>query len=415
MKNDILTTDGFTNWKRKIILFLAGQNASLFGTSLVQYIIIWYITLETGSGTMMMIGTLCAVLPQVIIGLFAGVWADRFNRKSIIILADSMIAVCTLVIALLFMFGINDIWLLFLVMALRSLGSGLQAPAVSALIPQLVPPEKLMKVNGYHTSLSSIIMLLSPAAGGAMLAVAPMHTGLFIDVITAAIGVGFLLLIPVHKVVNQQSRVNTYFKDLFSGIKYVFSHRLIRRVMLLYAIFYFCITPAAILTPLLVTRSYGPEIWRLTANEMLFSGGTIIGGIIIAAWGGFKNRLLTMAYGLTALGALNTLLGTGFPFWAYLVCIGAMGVIVPLVSSPTVVLLQEKVENEIQGRVFGIFGIITSAAFPAGILLFGPIADIIDIEYMLMATGAVIVAMGIMLLINKSFLAMGKKETFTQQ
>ncbi len=383
---------------------------SLFGTSLVQYIIIWYITLETGSGTMMMISTLCAVVPQIVIGLFAGVWADRFNRKHIIILADSMIAACTLVIALLFMFGINDIWLLFLVMALRSLGSGLQTPAVSALIPQLVPQDKLMKVNGIHTSISSLIMLLSPAAGGAMLAAAPMHMGLFVDVITAVFGVGFMLLIPVQKIVNQQSKVNTYFKDLVGGIKYVFSHSLIRRIILFYAVFFFCITPAAILTPLYIARVYGEEIWRLTANEMLFSGGTIIGGIIIAAWGGFKNRLFTVACGMTLLGALNLMLGVGTAFWAYLILIGAMGIIVPFVSSPTVVLLQERVEGSIQGRVFGIFGIITSSAFPLGMLVFGPLADYVAIEYMLVATGIVILIMGTAMLFNKKFLAMGKKQ-----
>lgn len=405
----------FTNWKRKTVLFLAGQNVSLFGTSLVQYIIIWYITLETGSGTMMMISTLCAVIPQIIIGLFAGVWADRFNRKSIIILADSTIALCTLVIALLFMFGIEDIWLLFLVMALRSLGSGLQTPAVSALIPQLVPQDKLMKVNGIHTSISSLIMLLSPAAGGAMLAAAPMYLGLFVDVITAMFGVGFMLLIPVKKIINDQSKINTYFKDLSGGIKYVFSHGLIRRIIIFYAIFFFCVTPAAILTPLYIARVYGEEIWRLTANEMLFSGGTIIGGIIIAAWGGFKNRLFTIACGMTVLGVLNLLLGAGLVFWAYLIIIGAMGIIVPVVSSPTVVLLQERVESGIQGRVFGIYGIITSSAFPLGMLVFGPLADYFPIEYMLIATGAVITIMGAALLLNKKFLAMGKKQEQTPE
>jgi DHA3 family macrolide efflux protein-like MFS transporter len=409
-ESNLPIANDFLHWKRNVVLFLAGQNVSLFGTSLVQYIIIWYVTLLTGSGTMMMIGTLCSVLPQIIIGLFAGVWADRFNRKTIIITADSMIALSTLVIALLFMFGIDHIWLLFLVMALRSLGSGIQMPAVSALIPQLVPQDKLMKINGIHTSVSSLIMLISPAAGGAMLTAAPMHLGLFVDVVTAIIGVGFMLLIPVQKIINEQAKINTYFKDLLSGLKYVFSHGLVRKIILFYAIFFLCVTPAAILTPLYITRVYGEEIWRLTANEMLFSAGTIIGGIIIAAWGGFKNRLFTMACGFTALGILNLLLGLGLVFWAYLIVIGAMGIVVPMVSSPTVVLLQERVESSIQGRVFGIYGIITTSAFPLGMLIFGPLADYVAMEYMFIATGAVIILMSILFLLDKKFLAMGIKK-----
>ena len=136
-----------SNWKTKIALFLTGQTISLFGSCLVQYAIVWYITLTTQSGIMMMISTLCGFLPQVLISLFAGVWADRYHRKRLIICADTLTAVSTLILAILFLAGQGSLWLIFLVSGIRSIGQGIQTPAVQAVIPLLVPQDKLMKVN----------------------------------------------------------------------------------------------------------------------------------------------------------------------------------------------------------------------------------------------------------------------------
>src|SRR5699024_8066020 len=124
-----------SNWFKRTFLFLTGQTITLFGSSLVQFAIGWHITILTKSGLMMTISTLCGFLPQVFISLFAGVWADRFDRKKLIILADSLIAVCTAILALLFTMGYSEIWLLFVISAIRSLGAGVQSPAVSALLP----------------------------------------------------------------------------------------------------------------------------------------------------------------------------------------------------------------------------------------------------------------------------------------
>ncbi|MHB8062118.1 MAG: MFS transporter, partial [Ruminiclostridium sp.] len=133
------------NWKKNIILFLSSQTISLFGSSLVQYAIMWYITLKTQSGVMMTISIICGFVPAFFLSPFAGVWADRYNRKVIIILADSMIAVTTLILAILFFMGFEAMWLLFLMSAIRALGSGIQTPAIGAFLPQLVPEDKLIK------------------------------------------------------------------------------------------------------------------------------------------------------------------------------------------------------------------------------------------------------------------------------
>jgi len=180
------------NWKRNIILFLASQTISLFGSSLVQYAIYWHITLETQSGIMMTVFVICGFLPTFFLSPFAGVWADRYNRKTLIILSDSLIAVSTLVMAILYIFGYKAVWLLFLMSAVRALGAGIQTPAIGAIIPQLVPEDKLTKVNGTNGSIQSFVTLISPMISAALLSFMTIEKIFFIDVVTAAIAVSIL-------------------------------------------------------------------------------------------------------------------------------------------------------------------------------------------------------------------------------
>ena len=121
-----------------VVLFLISQNLSLFGSSVVGYAIIWYITLETSSGVFLMYATLAQMVPHLLISLSSGVWADRYNRKHLIMLSDSFIAIATLGLALFYATGAKSITALLAVSVVRSLGSGVQTPAVNAIIPQLV-------------------------------------------------------------------------------------------------------------------------------------------------------------------------------------------------------------------------------------------------------------------------------------
>ncbi|MEA4849596.1 MAG: MFS transporter, partial [Clostridiaceae bacterium] len=188
-------------WEKDIILFITSQTISLLGSSLVQYAIMWYITLNTKSGTMMTISIIFSFLPTLFLSPFSGVWADRYDRKMIIILADLFIAVTTLLMAVLFMLGYGSIELLFIMSALRAVGTGIQTPAVGAFIPQIVPEDKLTKVNGANGSIQAVITLVSPMLSGALLTMSTLKAIFFIDVFTAAIAVFTLLLflkVPAH-------------------------------------------------------------------------------------------------------------------------------------------------------------------------------------------------------------------------
>ena len=348
-------------WKKDIVLFITSQTISLFGSSLVMYAIIWYITLETQSGVMMTISIICSAVPTFFLSPFAGVWADRFDRKKIIMLSDSMIAVTTLILAFFFMAGYNSIILLFIASAFRAIGTGIQTPAVNAFIPQIVPKDQLMRVQGINGSIQSSVMLVSPMLSGALLTLSTIEVILFIDVITAAIAVVVLLLflkVPVHAKALSKEKVS-YLKDLKEGVSYIKDHAYLRKFFVFTAIFMFLITPAAMLSPLQVARTFGSDVWRLTATEITFSLGMMFGGIIIATWRGFKNKVHTMAFATLIMSFCIVALGLTPIFWMYLIFMGTIGLVVPLFNTPSTVLLQEKTEEAYMGRVFGVMSMIS--------------------------------------------------------
>ncbi len=394
--------DGFTHWKSKTALFLSGQTVSLFGSSLVQFAIIWYITLNTQSGSMMTLSSICGFAPQVVISLFSGVWADRFNRKALIVGADAMTAIATFILAMFFLSGHNDLWMIFLVSAVRSVGTGIQTPAVNALLPQIVPPEKLIRIGGLNGSLQSVMFLLSPAAAGAVLSIASIESTFFIDVTTAAAAIIIMLIlrVPLHAKALEKQK-GGYFNDLKAGLRYVLSRGFFRAYFIFFAFFMFCVVPAAQLTPLMVARTFGNEVWKLSLTEVMFSVGSVAGGILISAWGGFKNRMHSVALSCFLFGVLTTLLGVLTGFVAFLIAMAVAGLSMPLFTTPSMVLLQEQVDTNMQGRVFSLVQIVMTAMVPLGMTFFGPLADQVPIQLLFIVTGMVMAVLGVCILFNK--------------
>lgn len=369
---------------------------------LVQYAIIWHVTLTTQSGVILTVSTLAAFVPQIIISLFAGVWADRYHRKFLIISSDVLTAVSTLVLAIFFLMGYQELWLIFVVSGIRSVGAGIQMPAVNALLPDIVPTEKLIKVNSINGTIQPLFMIAAPVASGALLSFSRLEAIFFIDVVTAALAVSlmFLLKAPAHRKATAEQTTG-YLDDLKAGLDYVAQNQAIRTLFIFFAFVFFLIAPVAFLTPLLVARSFGEEVWRLTANEVTFFTGSVVGGILMTTWGGFKNHFRAIALSSLVWALLLVALGVSRIFAVYLVVMFLIGLPMPVWNASTTTVLQEMVEPNMQGRVFGIQQLIMTTIMPIGMVVFGPIADLITVEILLVLTGVLMVIPGLWIFFNR--------------
>lgn len=392
-----------TNWKSQAMLFLISQCITLFGSTLVQMAIVWYVTIQTSSGVWVAAFTVCSYLPQFLISFVAGVWADRHSRKKLIIGADSLIALVTFLMVLAIPHITDKTVVLggLLVMSvIRSFGAGIQTPAVNAVIPQLVPEDQIMRFNGINATMQSVVQFAAPAAAGVLLTINTLSSTLIIDTATAIVGIGLLsaVIIPKQAIQNKETSV---FIDMKIGIKYTLSDKLIGKVLTVYGLFIFLCVPAGFLSQLFVSRVYGETYWYLSAVELAGFIGMVSGGILMSIWGGFKSRVTTMSVGLIAFGSLAIGMGLSKQFALYLTLMIIYGVAITMVQTATTTLIQEKAEMSMQGRVFGLLGAMYSGFLPVGMAIFGPMADEFSLKWIMIGSGIALIALSIFVGTNK--------------
>lgn len=395
------------NWKRNIAYLLTSQAISMIGTMLVQYAIIWHVTLSTKSGTMIGLMSCIGLLPMVLVMPFAGALADHYNRKKLAIVSDSCVAVVSLMMAIILFVNIrmeNNILLLLAVTFIRSVGQGFQTPAISSIIPQLTPKKHLVRVNGIDQTIQAVMLLASPALAAALLAVLPLAVILMIDFVTAAIGITtmfFKVKVPLLQPAEVK-KINVL-EEIKTGINYLRTHKIL--IALIVAGFAGSVfsTPASNLGPLQITRKFHDGLWQLSAVEIGFALGMLLGGSVMSTWGGLKNKIKTVALGYSLLVIPFILLGITSIFWLYLAMMAAIGFVVPISRTAMVSFFQSETDDEHMGRVMSIVTMAISIASPATMLLLGPLADLISIDYIMIASGFLMIPLALWLLFGKSF------------
>lgn len=394
-------------WKKKAVAFITSQAVSLFGSSIVQMAIVWYVTMQTSSGIWLTILTLSSFLPQMIISPFAGVWADRYNKKKIIILADVLIAVSTLILAI--FLQINNLAktsliAIVVVSIIRSIGTGIQTPTVNSMIPLLVPEDKLMKFNGVNSSIQSVIQFASPLVAGGILVLGSISNILFIDVITAVIGVSILSFIKIEqKSIQKIEKKASTINDIKEGIRFSISDKLIGKLLLIYGIFIFLSVPSSFMSSLIITRNFGQDYMYLSICETIGFVGMFLGGLLLGTWGGFKNRNKTLTLGMILYSIFAIGLGLVTQYWMFVALIFFISFSIPIIQTTTMTMLQEKVQIEMQGRIFSLLNAIFSGIMPLGMILFGVLADIVSINYLIIPAGTILLLIGIGIPLFKSF------------
>ena len=300
------------SWQRRAFLVFLSQSITLFGSTLSQMAIVWYLTLDTTSGAWVAAAMVCNTLPQCLLSFPGGVWADRYAKKPLILGADGAIAGITLVTLPLVSVGSPPRGLLLLLLVLRSLGAGIQTPAVNALIPQLVPPADRMQYNGYFASLQGVAQFAAPAVAGLLMTWFPLGAALMADILTALLGMGLFawVSLPTERGSKPRDASTTTIRENLS-------HQGIRPVLAVYGCFIALTVPSGYLAQLLAARVYGEHYGILTAVELAGFSGMCLGGLVM---GHFSGRTRLLAHPGWVSGAL----------WRAVGCDGLGGALTPV-------------------------------------------------------------------------------------
>ncbi|MFD1317904.1 MFS transporter [Loigolactobacillus zhaoyuanensis] len=359
------------------------------------YAITWYISLTTNSGLWLALATVSTLLPQVLISLFGGAWADRYSRKWLIMGADGAIALLTLGLAILWSSGLRSLWWLLLFAALRSIGQGIQQPAVSSAYPQLVPENELTRINGLNQTLMSLSTLLSPLLGGLILANFNLYWALMIDVITAVIELLCMTKIklqPVSVIANSALKNE---RVLIAGLKYLFNNLALRRLFTINGLAYLLMTPATVLSLLLIQRQFGASVTNLTLQEIIWAGGSIISGLIVAKQKQFKNNAHVLALSVGGFAIAMMLMGSMPNLALYLVTMFLAGWCTPFMMTTQAVIIQTTAEPDFMGRTFAANQMISNLMLLLGSLTLGPLADSVPLVLIFTVCGVLLFSVAI--------------------
>ena len=308
---------------RPFLVIFGGQAFSLFGTRLVQFALVWYLTSQTGSAQVLTSASIAAIVPQVVIAPFAGALVDRWNRRRVMMISDSLIAGAILVLAVLFALDRVEVWHIYLVMLFRSAGGAFQWPAMQASTSMMVPKEHLSRVAGLNQSLQGLVSIIAPPTGALFLEILPIQYVLTVDVATAVLAVGPLIFIQVPQPVRSDVSARGVLTDMREGFRWLWSKKPLVMIMGISLMINMVTNPAFTLLPLLITTYFkGGAIqlaWVQSANGI----GLILGGISLGIWGGFKSKSKT-AFSALFIGGLGLLGFSQTPADLFLIGIGCI-------------------------------------------------------------------------------------------
>jgi DHA3 family macrolide efflux protein-like MFS transporter len=361
---------------RSYLFFWSGQLVSLLGSSVAQFVIIWWITLETESALYLAIASLLGFAPMVILTAFAGVLVDRWSRKALIGVVDFLQALATVVLIFLFWSDSVLIWQVLVILALRGTFQAFHTPAVSAIIPVMVPKPKLSRINGLNYLFSGAVTLIGPVVAALLLVLWRIDQILWIDAGTFLVAVIPLLMIKIPSVRMKQDK-SSFGKDFMEGLAFIKDGRGFLPLLMMATAVNFLLTPFSTLLPYYVKFDHLGEAPDLALVMAFFQGGILAGGLLMSVIKGFKNKMvaITSAIYIIFLGyALVALTPTGL-FWFMAIGGSVMAFCVPVANVATQTIIQTVVPMKMQGRVNSVTMALASAATPLGMILSGVIVE----------------------------------------
>lgn len=340
-------------WLRNYLPMWIGQALSIFGSRLVQFALIWYLTEKTGSATVLASATLVGLIPGIILGPFAGALVDRWNRKLIMIVSDALVALATLVLALLFAVNLIQPWHIYALMFFRSLAGIFQFPAMKASVSLMVPGEFYARLSGINQVLDGVITVTGPPLGALLLVTLPMQGILAIDLATAVLAISLLLLLvkvpqPVRADAVKKVSTRQLLLDVRDSFKYALTWPGLMMLLIGITLIDMAASPAFSLMPLLISEHFGGGALELGWMEAAFGVGLLAGGFSLGIWGGFKRKTLTIFMAIFSMGvgitSLSFLPDNGLS--VAIILMGITGMMNALTNGPLGALLQAKVQPE---------------------------------------------------------------------
>lgn len=397
-----------TNWKTKFVILWTGQFFSLVSSSAVNFAIIIWLSLKTGSAEVLAYAAISALLPQALIGPFAGVYVDRWDRKKTMIFADSFVAVCTLVMSVSFHLGYENLALVYVILGLRSIGSAFHMPAMQAAVPLLAPPSELLRIAGINQVIKSFSGIAGPAIGALAIGLLSIGNVLLLDIVGAVIAVVSLFFISIPAIPKEKKVLSNVFQvwqDMKIAYQEVKRNKGLSLLILYCAIVGFCIMPISVLLPLMTIQHFQGGKLEMGMIETAWGLGALVGGGLLSVWKPSMRKVYIVCLSHVLIGLAffwsGWLTPSCFVFFVALTALG--GVATSFYSSGFTATVQETVKPALLGRVFSMYFSLDVLPTIVALICTGFLVDTIGINILFITFGLAIFLIGIVSFLTPAF------------
>ena len=377
-----------STWALRFWTIYIGQALSLLGSSLTQFVLIWWVTVKAGSVAELGVAGMAALLPQALLGPIGGVFADRHNRQLIMILSDMVSMACMVALIALFTLNRAEVWHVYVMMFIRSAMQAFQQPALTASISMLVPRDFLSRAAGLNQTVAGLITIGAAPLGAMVLGIMPIGWALYIDAITAVFAIGPLLFLVIPQVRTDRALRRSIWHEFRAGIDVVWQSHAMLHLYALITIAVLVIMPMPVLLPLLVKDYFHGGPSELATMQSLLGVGMIIGGIAITAI--TPRRQVPWVLSGFALSCLCIALAAWTParlFWLATVFWTVSAVFSSVGNATFMGFLQGTIPNELQGRAISLLTTLMGLASPVGLAVATPLGEAIGVRWLFVVLG----------------------------
>ncbi len=363
--------------KSTFLIVWVGQSISGLGNQLLGLALMWWVMKATGSGAAMAVVGIAGTIPQVVLGPLAGVFADRLDRRVLMLGADSLNGVLTLAVAFVAYRGLFSLPLIIIAMVAMSTVFTLHGPAYQASIPNLVGRDQLIRANSLMQTVNSAIGVVAPALGGVIIAVGGIGSAILLDAVSFFLAAASLLAVHFPRsqapvAANQPSP----WRDAATGFRFIFAHRLLGPMLGFFAVINLTLAPIGVALPLLITRVLkgGPELLGLFGS--FESTGFLVASFALSAAPRLLRRSgLGVILGIIGIGMAIALVGASTRPALTLAAAAIVGMTIVVANIASQTIWQAEVPDEVRGRVFAARIALGGGIAPLGMAVAGPLAD----------------------------------------
>ena len=388
---------------KSFLVMFTGQVFSWVGSKLVQFALVWWLTENTGSASVLAFASIMAIIPEVFLSPIAGVLVDRWNRRRVMMAADAFVSAFTVLLMLVNSWGVMEVWHIYVIMFIRAMASAFHWAAMQASTTLMVDKSQLPRTSGLFQALSGFSIIVAPPLGAYLLAAMSLQAILLIDVVTAVMAIVpvFFISIPQPEVTVKKHGVRSVFEDMAEAVRYILAWRGILYVGGIAMGINLLVAPAASLMPILVTVYFGGGANDFALMQSALGVGMVVGGLLLGVWGGFQKGIIT---GLAALILCGVgIMGVGLMppdmFNYAVVSIFFAGLMLPVTNGSFFAILQTKVPPEMQGRFFTLISAVSTAMNPVGLAFAGPATDAIGVTIWYLLAGVGMIVLGLVALL----------------